>query len=110
MVVRANMAASEEDRLPEDELLGQMKYVFLSNLFYRDHLNALVSTLILGGTDTTSNAITVTLEILGRMQDVQDKLRAEIIEAQEQYGEDMPYDQLVGLPYMDAVCRESLRL
>lgn len=110
MVVRANMAASEEDRLPEDELLGQMKYVFLSNLFYRDHLNALVSTLILGGTDTTSNAITVTLEILGRKQDVQDKLRAEIIEAQEQYGEDMPYDQLVGLPYMDAVCRESLRL
>ena len=110
MVVRANMAASEEDRLPEDELLGQMKYVFLSNLFYRDHLNALVSTLILGGTDTTSNAITVTLEILGRKQDVQDKLRAEIIEGQVQYGEDMPYDQLVGLPYMDAVCRESLRL
>ena len=68
------------------------------------------STFILAGMDTTSNAITVTLEILGRKQDVQDKLRAEIIEAQEQYGEDMPYDQLVGLPYMDAVCRESLRL
>lgn len=27
--VKANMVASEEDKLPEDELIGQMSYVFL---------------------------------------------------------------------------------
>ena len=70
----------------------------------------IISLLILGGTDTTSNALTATLDILGRKQDVQDKLRAEIVEAQEQYGQDIPYDELVALPYMDAVCREILRL
>ena len=68
------------------------------------------SLLILGGTDTTSNALTTTLDVLGRMPDVQDMLRAEIVEAQEQYGQDIPYDALVALPYMDAICREILRL
>lgn len=64
----------------------------------------------MAGTDTTSNALTVTLEMLGRKADVQDKLRAEIVEAQERYGEDIPYDELVALPYLDALCREILRL
>lgn len=48
--------------------------------------------------------------MLGRKADVQDKLRAEIVEAQERYGEDIPYDELVALPYLDALCREILRL
>lgn len=26
--VKANMAASQEDKMPEDELIGQMTYVF----------------------------------------------------------------------------------
>lgn len=49
-------------------------------------------------------------EVMARHPDVQDKLRAEIIEAQERYGMDLPYDELVALPYMDAFCREILRL
>lgn len=35
-------------------------------------------------------------------------MRAEILEVGQ--GQDIPYDQLVDLPYMDAVCRETLRL
>ncbi|KAM5540027.1 hypothetical protein V8D89_006167 [Ganoderma adspersum] len=31
-------------------------------------------------------------------------------EAQEQYGKAIPYDELCALPYLDAVCREMLRL
>jgi len=43
--------------------------------------------------------------------DVQDKLRAELLEARVQNGgQDLEYDELVGLPYLDAVCRETLRL
>lgn len=41
---------------------------------------------------------------------VQDKLHEELIEAQAQYGDRIPYEQLTQLPYMDAVCRETLRL
>ncbi len=43
-------------------------------------------------------------------QDVQGKLRAELHDAQEQYGAEIPYDELSALPYLDAVCRETLRL
>lgn len=59
-------------------------------------------------TDTTSNALSRILHLLTTHQDVQDKLRSEILEAGQ--GQDIPYDQLVDLPYLDAVCRETLRL
>ena len=43
--------------------------------------------------------------------DVQEKLRAEIKEAKEKIGgEDIPHDELMALPYLDAVCRETLRV
>ena len=64
----------------------------------------------MAGTDTTSNSLTQMMQLLAEKPDIQDKLRAEILQAQEQYGEDIPYDELVALPYMDAVCREILRL
>ena len=60
--------------------------------------------------DTTSNALARTLDLLSTHQDVQDKLRAEILEAIREHGPEIPYDVLVELPYMDAVCRETLRL
>lgn len=65
---------------------------------------------ILGGTDTTSNALTAMMSVLAERSDIQDKLRAEILEAQAKHGEDVPYDDLIALPYLDAFVRESLRL
>ena len=65
-------------------------------------------TFIFAGTDTTSNALARTLQLLADNQDVQDRLRAEIAEARN--GQDLSYDDLVDLPYLDAVCRETLRL
>ena len=47
---------------------------------------------------------------LAQRRDIQDKLRAEILDAQGRFGTDIPYDDLVALPYMDAFVRESLRL
>ena len=58
--------------------------------------------------DTTSNALSRILHLLTLHPDVQEKMRAEILEASQ--GQDIPYDQLVELPYLDAVCRETLRL
>ncbi|OBZ67636.1 Docosahexaenoic acid omega-hydroxylase CYP4F3 [Grifola frondosa] len=91
ILLKANMAASADDKLPESELIAQM------------------STLTFAAMDTTSNALAQTLHLLAQHPDVQEKLRKEILEAQEN-GEDIPYDELTRLPYLDAVCRESLRL
>ncbi|PIL34519.1 cytochrome P450 [Ganoderma sinense ZZ0214-1] len=92
--LKANMAAAAKDRLSDDELLAHM------------------STFILAGMDTTSNALSRILNLLAKNPSVQERLRAEIVEAQGGPGSDadIPYDDLIKLPYLDAVCRETLRL
>ena len=67
-------------------------------------------TLTVAGTDTTSNAIVRILHLLCLHPDVQEKMRSEIVEAQAANGgQDLDYDDLVKLPHMDAVYRETLR-
>lgn len=59
--------------------------------------------------DTTSGALARVLQALAQHPEVQEKLRKEITHAR-QTGGDLPHDELVSLPYLDAVCRETLRL
>ena len=54
--------------------------------------------------DTTSNALARIIHLLSTHQDVQGKLRQEIVGARSRHG-DLEYDELVALPYLDAVCR-----
>ena len=64
---------------------------------------------MLAGMDTTSNALSRTLQILASNPEAQAKLRAEVLEARN--GEPFTdYENIVKLPYLDAVCRETLRL
>jgi len=65
-------------------------------------------TFTFAATDTTSGALGRILFLLSIHQDVQDKLRQEIREARK--SGDLSYDELVALPYLDAVCRETLRV
>jgi cytochrome P450 len=61
--------------------------------------------------DTTSSALSRILSLLTGHPDVQEKLRAELLEAKRNNGgQDLDYNQLVNLPYLDAVCRETLRV
>ncbi|KAI0828708.1 cytochrome P450 [Trametes gibbosa] len=93
VLLKANIVAAEEDKMPEDELIGQM------------------STITFAAMDTTSNALSLTLWRLAQNPDVQHKLRLEIIAAKEaSTNGDIDYDELVALPLLDAVCRETLRL
>ncbi|TFK80502.1 cytochrome P450 [Polyporus arcularius HHB13444] len=93
ILLKANTAAVEAERLSDEELVAQM------------------STFILAGMDTTSNALSRTLHALAQHPSVQERLRAEILEAREaSNGTDISHDDLVKLPYLDAVCRETLRL
>ena len=66
--------------------------------------------MIAAGVDTTSNAMSRVLHLLAERPEVQDKLRDELVQARETYGEEIPFDDLLALPYLDAVCRETLRL
>ena len=102
------MAAAAEDRLPEEELIAQMSYVVPRSSLAFIELTVARRTLTFAGMDTTSNALSVTLWRLAQNQDIQDRLRKEILEAQD--GRDIPYDELVSLPLLDAICREILRL
>jgi cytochrome P450 len=60
--------------------------------------------------DTTSGALARGFDVLSLHQDVQEKVHNEVIEAMQTHGENLPYDVLMDLPYLDAVCREILRL
>ena len=58
--------------------------------------------------DTTSNVTARLLHILASNPSAQAKLREEVLEAQANH--EIAYDTLMELPYLDAVCRETLRL
>ncbi|KAJ2926652.1 hypothetical protein H1R20_g10424, partial [Candolleomyces eurysporus] len=92
ILVKANMEASEEDRLPESEILAQ------------------ISTMTFAAMDTTSNALSSILHALSVHPEAQEKLRKEIRAARKEHGGDLDYDRLTTLPYLEAVCRETLRL
>ncbi|KAI0641513.1 cytochrome P450 [Trametes meyenii] len=90
LLLRANLSADTGDRLSEEELIAQ------------------ISTLTIAAVDTTSSALSMILHLLSQHQDAQKKLRGEIWAAGE--GKNLDHDVLVSLPYLDAVCRETLRL
>ncbi|EJF61783.1 cytochrome P450, partial [Dichomitus squalens LYAD-421 SS1] len=91
ILLKANMTAMDTEKLTDEEVIAQM------------------SVLMLAGMDTTSNALSRTLELLAQNPDTQTKLRSEILDARN--GEStIDYDDLVKLPYLDAVCRETLHL
>ncbi|KAJ3511914.1 hypothetical protein NLJ89_g3825 [Agrocybe chaxingu] len=93
ILMKSNMTASGEDKLTDEELHGQ------------------VSALTFAATDTTSSALSRILHLLAANKECQDRVRQEIRQAKEHNGgHDIDYDTLVSLPYLDAICRETLRL
>ncbi|KAH9927396.1 cytochrome P450 [Amylocystis lapponica] len=102
IMLRANSSSSETDRLTDAELLGQM------------------NTIMFAGFETTTIAICRVIFILAERAEVQARLRSEIRAAKlriasasdAQRWEDVPlsYDELMSLPYLDAIVRETLRV
>jgi cytochrome P450 len=91
-LIKAESDETAELRISEEEVMAQMKI------------------LIIAGYETTSSSLTWALIELAKNQSIQAKLRDELI---SQFGNsrDPTYDQLTsGLPYLDAVVHETLRL
>ena len=62
--------------------------------------------------DTTSNALSRTLYQLAQYPEAQEKLREELKQARDDGAgglRDLDYNEVMELPYLDAVCRETLR-
>ncbi|KAF8688543.1 cytochrome P450, partial [Rhizoctonia solani] len=91
-LLKRNLASAPQDRMTEEELMCQV-----NGLLFAAH-------------DTTSSALSCTINLLAEHQEVQAKLRDEIRGAYRSHGKNLDYDQLNSLPYLDAVCRESLRI
>lgn len=109
------MEASEEERMTEDEILAQISCAFYPHRSPAYGNSAFIlydlsRTISLAGMDTTSNGLARTLHLLSGRPDVQEKLREEITDAIAKHGPEMDYDTLTGLPYLDAVCKETFRL
>ncbi|KAB5587723.1 Cytochrome P450 family protein [Ceratobasidium theobromae] len=92
LLLKQNEVVPQDEQMSEEEIIGQ------------------INGLIFAGHDTTSAALARTLYLLAQYPDTQAKLHSEVREAHEFYGKDLDYDQLNSLNYLDAVCRESLRL
>lgn len=111
--VQANMVASDADRLPDHELLGQITYVqndlCTSSVLLTCGLLAPHRSLVFAAMDTTSNALSRTFSLLAKNPEVQERLRQELVNARKEAGGDLEYDALHELPYLEAVCRETLR-
>jgi len=89
--VRSNLEASGEDRLPDVQVLGQ------------------ITTFVLAGLATTAATLSRTLYLLAVYPDVQERLRSEINDI-NQGGADLSYDEIMALPILDAVYKETTRV
>ncbi|KAI0328399.1 cytochrome P450 [Cubamyces sp. BRFM 1775] len=91
LLIKANMANDipESQRLSDEDVFGQ------------------IPTFLLAGHETTATASTWALYALSQRPAIQQKLREELLSVDT----DTPtMDELNGLPYLDAVVRETLRL
>ncbi|KAJ1311935.1 hypothetical protein OPQ81_010395 [Rhizoctonia solani] len=68
----------------------------------RDAMIGHMNILIFAGHETTSSAMARILEILSNNQEIQEKLRNEVLQCRE--------EDVLELPYLDAVVKETLRL
>ncbi|CUA78357.1 Putative cytochrome P450 CYP13A5 [Caenorhabditis elegans] [Rhizoctonia solani] len=91
-------------------LLRQNRVVVSNDQMTDEEILAQVNGLAFAGHDTTSSALSRTISVLSEHQEIQDVLRSEIREAYRLHGKNLNYDQLNSLSYLDAVCRETLRL
>ncbi|CCO38044.1 Cytochrome P450 3A9 [Rhizoctonia solani AG-1 IB] len=91
-LLRQNLVVAPQDQMTDEEVLSQ------------------VNGLAFAGNDTTSSALSQVINLLAKHQEVQEKLRDEVHAAHRNHGKNLDYEQLNSLSYLDAVCRESLRL
>ncbi|KAL0062738.1 hypothetical protein AAF712_010360 [Marasmius tenuissimus] len=104
----------DDDNVARKQIGGQKDIIsVLINEYKKASIdrNNLEELELIGQANTTSNALSRIIHLLSQHLDVQTKLREEIRAARITQGwKDISYDELVCLPLLDAICRETLRL
>ncbi|KAG8711507.1 cytochrome P450-dit2 [Ceratobasidium sp. 395] len=93
LLMKANEKLPEDAKMSSEEMIGHM------------------NTFIFAGHETTSGAATRVLYVLTANPEIQGRLREELLAFMTRSGaEEIDRDEIDALPYLDAVCRETLRL
>ncbi|MBF6176106.1 cytochrome P450 [Nocardia blacklockiae] len=106
-LIDADIARRRGTGEPGADILGMLLHTRyddgtgISDEDLRDHLR----TMLVAGHETTATSLVWALFRLHRQPDTLRRLRAELDDAGE-----LPPDELARLPYLDAVCHETLRL
>lgn len=118
--VRRMVATAKDETTPEEMAArGDMLALFMTRTdsdgkpFSADYLRDIVVNMTIAGRDTTAYALAWTLWLLATHPDVQAKARAEAQAAYaqaEDEGQDLSYEAIDNLKYLDAVFTEVLRL
>lgn len=75
-----------------------------------EEIIANVLIILLAGYDTTASLLTYSTFCLAQHPEIQEKLRAEIVEAVRADNGEIRYETIMNLKYMDAVVNETLRM
>ena len=81
-----------------------------SKVLHRDEVGVNIFLFMIAGYETTSSALAASTYILATQPDIQDKLRAEIDEQQWDEDNEVNYDIVMNMNYMDLFAREILRM
>ncbi|CAG8616198.1 14678_t:CDS:2 [Cetraspora pellucida] len=92
LLVKSNEKLPVDEQLTHDELIGQ------------------VMTLLIGGHETTSTALSWAFYFLAKYPDVQDRLRTELFDVFTDRDHQPALDEIDQLKYLECILKETLRI
>lgn len=90
-IMRYNDEAEDDEKIDKDEIISH------------------ITTTLFAGHETTAGVLSRIIHQLSLHHDAQERLREEVTKAREAKG-DLEFEDLLELPYLDAICKETLRV
>ncbi|CAG9823199.1 unnamed protein product [Phaedon cochleariae] len=109
-IVRSTLKYRRENNIVAHDFLQSASQLDSSQSIFNDvDITAHVASFFTDGYETSSRTTALLIFELALNKDVQQKLRAEIVEAYEQNGRQFDYESIMKLEYLDACVHENLR-
>ncbi|GJQ64937.1 Cyp6a9 [Trypoxylus dichotomus] len=98
------------NKVARNDLLQMMMEMEEKSIIDNIDLKAQCISVFLAGYETTSNSINFVLFELARNQDIQQKLRDEINQVLGEFDEEMNYEAIMDMKYLEMIVCETLRM
>ncbi|XP_076271103.1 putative cytochrome P450 6a13 isoform X1 [Rhynchophorus ferrugineus] len=108
--VKDTIKLREENNLMRNDFLQLLLEMKKDQTLTVDEITAQCIIFFLGGFETSASAITFTLLELSRNPGIQNKVKQEISEILKEFNDEITYDSLMRMKYLDMVINETLRL